>query len=284
MRYWDNKEVPGRGTKFCLVIDPEDGTNPIRTYGWSEKEILEKVAKTAETAQAVISRQRTASSAVRQLAPVRTDLPPSVPKPGITTEERLQATNDLSNPAKSSQAVKTLLRGEGIDVDAMKFKEQTEQVARIGQEWEKRNPDFPVSDQNSRLLLDTAIRRIAASRDVSYRVAFAGVTAEALDEAYAELLSRNMLFDVESNSLSQPITPSTPPNGNSDSRGDRPRSASSYQRNRLSAQTPPAKREPPKYTRAEIHAMNNKEFQRKVLDIPEVLDWYNREFSQAATA
>lgn len=272
-RYWDNKEVEGRGTKFCLVIDPEDGTHPIRTYGWTQEEVLDKVARTAETAQQVINRQRAtvqpaAPAARPTAAPVRT----TVKLP--TSEELMEATNDLSNPGKSTAAVKTLLRGAGVDVDSMKLKQDAERVGAIAQEWESHNPDFPSDVRNQRLLMDKALM-LAGGR-------LGDITAEILDEAYRYMVANDILFAVEETTEpNDPPTPPDAPNGNSVSRMERPRTATSYRRTALNAPATPVAERKPKYTRAEIDALNSRELREKIEREPGFKDWYDREFSSA---
>lgn len=261
-RRWDNQEVAGRGTKFCLVIDPEDGTNPIRTYGWSKDEVLEKVAKTAETAQQVINRQRAGAPAA-QVRPAT-----------ISSEEQMQATADLSNPAKAPDAIKTLLRGAGFDVDQERLKNDANRVAVIAEEWERNNPDFPKDDRNKRLLMDKAC----------LMVGFINITAEALDRAYQELQARNMLFEdapsTEEEGQEETPIPTNAPSGNSATRIDRTRTATSYRRAELRTTTPSGNREP-KYTRADVDAMNSKQLRDKIENDPAFVKWYNSEFSAA---
>lgn len=278
MRTWENIEVPGRGTKFCLVMDPEDGTHPIRTYGWTKDEVLEKVAKTAETAQQVINRQRiqSAQPPARQSG----DAPP--PPPAATTagtgpkrltaDERMQATLDLSNPAKSPEAIRALLRDSGIDVDKMRLEADAKRAAGVAQEWERNHPDFPSDERNQRLLMNTALLRAGGD--------LARITAETLDTAYRELVSFGMLFEPENNSSTQTVTPQNAPDGNSATRIVRPRGATSYRSTTLRATAPGAKREP-KYTRAEIDAMPSAVFREKMEREAGFREWYDREFSPA---
>ena len=270
-RHWDNKDVAGRGTKFCLVIDPEDGTHPIRTYGWSMEEVLDKVANTAETAQQVINRQRASSIPPSALATSKArtaTTPVAGPRP-ITAEEQMQATTDLGNPAKSPQAIRTLLRGVGVDVDKIKQDEDVKRVAATAQEWEQRHPDFPGSDRNNRLLLDKA----------TLMVGFQNITAAALDAAYQQLLDLGMLFDVEDQT--DPTNPPAASNGNSATRERPARTATSYRSSQLRSE-PVVTVTKPRYTRAEIDALNSRQLRDKIEHEPGFSDWYNREFSRAS--
>lgn len=275
MRYWENIEVPGRGTKFCLVMDPEDGTHPIKTYGWSKDEVLEKVAKTAEAAQQLINRQRSQSPQTPAATSVQVAAPaiPAAPK-RLTADERMQATLDLSNPAKSPEAIRALLRDSGVDVDKMKLDADANRAAVVAQEWERNHPDFPSDDRNKRLLMNTALLR--AGGDLSK------ITAVILDTAYSELTTYGMLYDPEASSSTIIETPQNAPDGNSATRIVRPRGATSYRSTSLRATAPGAKREP-KYTRAEIDAMPSAVFREKMEREAGFREWYDREFS-AATA
>jgi hypothetical protein len=266
MRTWDNKEVPGKGTKYCLVIDPEDGTNPIRTYGWSEREVLDKVAKTAEAAQQVINRQRSAPPAGAAVPASRVH-----PAPTLSVEDQMEATADLQNPAKAPEAIKKLLRGVGVDVDRMKREDDVRRVAQIAQEWASQHSDFPQDERNKRLLLDKA----------SLMVGFVNIDAAALDNAYAELISMDMLFRDPEPIEQHPSTPPDAPDG-SPATVERPRTATSYRRTALSAPGAPVVERKPKYTRAEIDAMNSKQLREKIDSEPGFKEWYDREFSSAA--
>lgn len=265
MRRWENQEVAGRGTKFCLVIDPEDGTQPIRTYGWSTEEVLDKVAKTAEAAQQLINRQRSAQAT----PPVRTT--PEPPRAAVTPEEQMTATADLQNPAKAPAAIKTLLRAEGIDVDGLKLREEAKIAAAVAREWERNHPDFPHDDRNQRMLMDKALL-IAGGR-------LGNITADILDHAYTELLRFGMLFEVSEEVID---TPPSAPNGNSATRVERPRIATSYRRNSLSNSTPPVVERKPKYTRAEIDNMNRSVYREKYDNEPGFKELVNSYLSTPA--
>lgn len=272
-RRWENKEVPGRGTKYCLVIDPEDGTHPIRTYGWTVEEVLDKVAKTTETAQQVINRQRTATPQVAATSSdARSAVTSVAPAPrNLTAEEQMQATSDLSNPSKSPQALRTLLRGVGVDVDRMKLDEDVRRITAIAQEWESHNPDWPSSDKNNRLLLDKA----------TLMAGFPNITSQTLDAAYRELSSRGMIFEVES----EPQSP-TPPdatNGNSVTRNEgQTRTATTYRSHSLRSDVVVAPTKP-RYTRTELDAMTSRQLREKIEHEPGFREWYES-FSRAATA
>jgi len=264
-RFWDNKEIPGRGTKFCLVIDPEDGTHPLRTYGWSESEVLDKVARTVETAQQVINRQRQAPPAAVTIN--RTEEPPAPP---ISAEDTMQATVDLTNPARAGAAIRTLLKGEGIDLDEARLQRDARKAAAAAEEWERNNPDFPHDRRNQRQLMDRALLKANGN--------LGAITTQILDAAFAELRSSDLLFEVEPQN---PLTPNPPhaPNGNSASRSEAPRSATSYRSTALRATPASVASTKPKYTRAEVEAMNSKQLGEKIKNEPGFQEWFDREFS-----
>lgn len=185
------------------------------------------------------------------------------------------AAADITNPAKAPQAARTLLRAAGIDVDGMVRDQSASRVARVGREWNAAHPDFPTDARNSRMLIDRA----------SLNVGFENISAQALDTAYAQLLAENMLFETEEGAPANGNgntngTEPAQPGGSQEPRTVRPRMATSYSRNQLTARTPAAQPKP-KYTRAEIEAMNTRDFRAKVLDVPDVRAWYEREFSGA---
>ena len=272
MRRWENTEVPGRGTKYCLVMDPEDGTHPIRTYGWTVEEVLDKVAKTAETAQQVINRQRsvTVAATARPTATSGSVTQQRALQP-LTADQQMQATADLSNPAKSPEAIKTLLRGAGVDVDGMKLEQDARQAGNVAQEWERQNPDFPSDPRNQQLLMDRALY-LAGNK-------LGQITGAILDQAYQHLLTHDMIFEAQTTHepTPQPNAPEGIP-----APVVRPRGATSVRSNALRATTPVA-RQQPKYTRAEIDAMNSKQIGEKIKYEPGFAEWFNREFSATIT-
>jgi len=275
MRYWENNGQLRLDGRYCLVIDPEDGTHPIKTYGRTKEEVLEKVAKTAEAAQQLINRQRSAQQS-RPAVPARTEVsrpaPMVAPARALTADEQMQATADLSNPAKAPQAIKMLLRASGLDVDRMKFDEDMRRAARVAQEWENRNPDFPSDERNQQALMDKALLMVGGD--------FGRISSAIFDAAYNELLAQNRLFFDEPVSTST-VTPQMPPNGSSATRIVRPRGATSYRSTALRAQAPAARREQPRYTRAEVEAMSSREFREKMERETGFRDWYDRDFSSA---
>ncbi len=275
-RYW--ADTDGHGNKLtdgrvCLVIEPDDPALPtIRTYGRDKDEVLDKVAHTAETAQSTITRLR--SSQV-QPSPQVSPASPAVAAPNstrrrLTADEQAQATADLSNPAKSPAAVRALLREAGVDVDQMQIDAAARRVSVVAQEWERQHPDFPHSERNQRLLIDKAI----------LKVGFPNITAETLDAAYNELLSLDMLFEADG----VVTTPPVPPDGSPDSRtnGARTRNATSYRSNALRSAVPAVAPKTPKYTRAQIDAMNSAVYREKLRSEPGFADCVNQ--LSAATA
>jgi len=271
MRYWDNKEVAGRGTKYCLVIDPEDGTNPIRTYGWTEAEVLDKVARTAEAAQQLINRQRSQQQQAAPASPAAAATQAAPARRPLSADDLMQATADLQNPAKSTEAVKTLLRGAGLDVDRMKLQEDAQRVAAIAQEWERSHPEFLASDErNQRMLMDKAALLAGGMPNI---------TAQTLDAAYSELQRFGMFFDVVSVTPTPSPNPHDAPDGNSGTRTERPSSATSYRRTALASPSAGAPRTQPLYTRAQIDQMNSAQLREKIEREPGFQQWFDKEFS-----
>lgn len=270
MRYWENdgNPIPERRNQYCYVIDPEDGTNPMRTYGATKEEVMDKVAKTAETGQALISRQRQ-ELAQRSPTPTRTPAAPRATMP--SADDVMLATADLTdNPGKAPAAVKTLLKAAGFDVDAMQHDSDVRRVSAIAETWERNNPDFPDDERYSRLLMDRA----------TLMVGFKNITAEVLDSAYADLRTMGIRFEGDESENNNERQPPTPPDGSQATRVVRQR-GTSYDRLQLSG-TPPAPRtQKPKYTRADIDAMNSKQLQDKIKNEPGFVEEYDRMLSTA---
>jgi hypothetical protein len=260
-RYWSTKDGNGNELtdgRVCLVIESEDKTMPaIRTYGRDKDEVLDKLARTTETAQTEIHKLR---NGARPASTSPTTTATLAPSGRLTADETARATADLSNPAKSGEAIKTLLRDQGFDVDKNRLDQASRRVAAIGEEWEKQNPDFPHDDRNQRLLIQTA----------ALKVGFVNITAAALDAAYQELLDHEMLFDVEKPAVT------VPPGGTPEPRTVR--NATSYQRRNVSGSAPRVEAPKPKYTREQVDAMNSRELRNKIENEPgfkELVDQYH---------
>lgn len=269
MRFWEDKDGNGKALtdgRVCLVIRPDDPSMPeIRTYGRDKDEVLEKVAKTAETAQAEIHRLRGAKSAPSSGAAAS-------PAPRVTADEQARATADLSDPSKSPEAIKTLLRASGVPIDNLKLKEDAERVALVARNWEAKmaatNPEVSAimnDERNQRALMNTA----------SLRVGFQNITEAALDAAYHELAQHGMLFEVAPGTPEKEVE-TVPPGGSRDSRTVR--TATSYRANSLRTPTPVVSTKP-KYTRAQVEAMNSRDFRVKIETEPGFKEWYDKEFA-----
>jgi hypothetical protein len=158
-----------------------------------------------------------------------------------------------------------------VDVDREALHQRARDIAKIAEEWERRHPEFASSDErNKRLLMNTA----------SAKVGFTNIDAAALDLAYEELRGFDMFFEAT------PIDDNTPlpnaPNG-SPASVDRPRTATSYRTTSLRSSAP-AVSQKPKYTSAEVDAMNSKQLRDKIEHEPGFAEWFNREHSRTATA
>lgn len=253
-RYWSETDASGNKLtdgRMCLVIEPDDKSLPkIYTYGMSKEEVLEKMATTAETGQATIHKLRSQPAAVTPAAPA--------PAASTTVDELARATADLSNPAKSAAAIKTLLKHSGVDVEKIQSDEAAKRVQVVAQEWEKNNPEFPSDERNQRLLINTA----------ALKVGFYNINAAALDAAYEYMEQHQMLF----------AAPEVQPDGNRDTRTP-VRTATTYRRNALRGQEPSVTAPKPKYTREAIDKLNSKELREKIENEPGFREWFNKEFA-----
>lgn len=258
MRFWDTNDANGKPItdgRICLVIrNDQDSTMPdVRIYGRDKEEVLDKAARTVETAQSEIHRLRT-----KPAPPVAAP----APTPRVTADEQARATADLGDPSKSPDAVRVLLRAAGVDVDQMKLREDAERVANIAQNWEREHPDFPHDPRNQRQLMNTAALRAGGMPNI---------TTAILDAAYAELVRTGMLFEAAPESEETVL-----PDGSPEPRTVR--TATSYRSNAL--RTPvPVVQVKPKYTRAQVDAMNSRQIREKIETEPGFSEWFNKEFA-----
>lgn len=252
MRYWDDKDGNGKPLtdgRVCLVIKSDDTSMPeMRTYGLDKDEVLEKVAKTAETAQAEIHRLRNQKAG-----------PSPAPAPRATADELARATADLSDPAKSPEALATLLRAAGVPVDKIKAEEAARRVAGIAKDWQTEHPDFPDDPRNCQLLINHA----------AMLVGFVNIDADALDRAFRLLEQQGLLYEPAQ-------APPVQPRGSEEPRTVR--TATSYRSTSLRAPVPVVTTKP-KYTTTQLEAMSTKEFGDKIKNEPGFADWYNKTFA-----
>jgi len=261
-RTWLNDGKPDTSGRLCLEIDPEDGTQPLRIWGRSKEEILDKASRTVEHGQREITRLRSTPPAPsgKPNGHGTPQTPPPEQKPQLTPDERMQLTADLNNPAKAANAITRLVEDEtGIDFTGIKNQETVKRVAAIQAAWSLNRPDFPNNPINYKLLNDTA----------ALRVGYENITAAVMDQVFQELSSAGMLLPAIDDDA--PIAQSVQPAETPATRTVRPRGAASYSRARLASPAPAAASPTPKYTREQIEGMSSAEYRRKLETDPEFL-------------
>ena len=265
-RFWDDKDangIPLTDGRICLVIKSDDNPDmpEIRTYGKDKDEVLDKVAKTAETAQSQIHRMRKTPSATPPPAP-----PTRVPAASTPNGDLVTAVADLSNPQKAGQAIKVLLRAAGVDVDRQALQERLRQAATIAEQWQNEHADYPADPRNDRILMNIAARLAGGP---------GRITAETLDAAFEEAQRLELLHEPKVSAL--PVQPG----GSPDSRTVREvKNATSYRRNALrSAEPPPAPRgdsaKEAKW-RAILETGSGKALEDAIRNEPEFVEWVDK--------
>jgi|SRR5665213_547473 len=175
----------------CFVSDLEDGTHPQYTYGKDQAEVLQKLALNNMHAQATLAR-RTAPA-----AQPGTPAPAAAIPARMTAGEVMEATSQLTDPARAGDAAARLIK------DATGFdpaRAAMDSFMRLAQEWEEETPDFLQHAGNRKLMAQ------AVGRKVGGRVGL--ITKQMLDETFAELTAREELF------VAQPVTPPAPHTNN----------------------------------------------------------------------
>jgi hypothetical protein len=263
-RTWMNEGKPLADGRFCLVIDPEDGTQPLRVWGHTKDEVLDKTAKTVEHGARTITTLRAqitpASSppASAERTAHETAAPERTPT-RLTAGEQIQLTADLSNPSKAPAAATRLIEHHtGIDFKKIQQQETVERIARIQANWSHSHPEFPRHPINYKLLNDAATIRAGG---------YENITGEIMDQVFTELLAAGLLVDA-ADEEEPPPPPTVPPEENPVSRTVRPRGAASYRRT-ITSPAPPAASLTPKYTREQIEKMPSDEYRRKLESDPE---------------
>ena len=261
--YWTTTKTDGTPItdgRLCRVVDPEDGSTPIRVYGRTEAEIFSKIERTMMTAQSTLSQARgngngnghggAQGNNGRGAAPP----PPSQPNPAILSpDETMRLTADLQNPAKSADAAYRLAESERA-----KRTDAQESYLAICRQWSTQHPEFYGHQLNRNLLITSAL--LSVGNDI------ARITLEVLDNTYRYLEGRGDLLTESDVTPREPANdnhqPSTAqPGGSLEVVPARPRngvvSASSHRSNRLGAPQQPQWK--PKYSLEEISKLTTKE-------------------------
>lgn len=179
--YWSDTRLNGKpldNGQLCWVTEVP-GQNPIATYGATVEEILEKVARTAGTAQAALAARSAASHATAEpnapvVLPVRTRM---------TANEVAQAFVDAQNPAKAGEAMAALVSdATGVDLKKMTFREYRDRA----EAWVAATPAFYDHPGNATLLTNEASRLTGGD--------IPSITANVLTQAFQNLQRQGMLF------------------------------------------------------------------------------------------
>lgn len=272
-RYWLNDGQPLTDGRYCFVIDPEDGTQPTRSYGKSQQECLEKVAKVTEHSQRLISRlqaQLNTASATPTAAPAIAE----APKPRkLSPDEQMTATADLGNPAKAGEAVVKLIEHHtGVDLRAQAQRESAARLAKVSDTWSNTyQPDFSKQSTftDKTFLINRAIQDAGGADNV---------TVESLEKTYTSLLAQGHFAGITADYEEGPGEPSihdeppqVPPRESAAPRTPvrTPSGATTYKSSNLRGHTPPApKPTVEKYTRAQVDAMSSAEMMDKMQSEP----------------
>ena len=166
------------------MTDLEDGTNPIYTYGADQQEILDKLARQNANAQLALARKAANPPSPNGAAQTHPTAPAAAPRRGPSPDEVMQATADLANPAKSGQAVSTLLQ-HATGIDPVETARRA--YATLAMEWEAATPDFYPHPANRQLVGEQAIR-LAGNKPGM-------VTWEILNEAFRQKQAAGVLVE-----------------------------------------------------------------------------------------
>lgn len=258
---WANNGQPLDDGRLCYVIDLEDGSRPIKTYGRTVKEVLEKVARTAGHAELTVMRDPRRLDGREPAQPAGSSAAPRpVPAPArkpLTPDEQLKTTADLSVASKAPSAVVKLFEAEtGIDVTRL----QATQFSEVAMNWRRDHPDFFDHPANVELLTTRAIRKAGGLRFTGY---------EHLEDAYRELQAEGKLIrEIESAPvIANRTAPATLPEETPAPGVARPRGgtfATSFRGTKISGQGSGSPRPRLKYTREQIDNMPLVEMRRLI--------------------
>jgi hypothetical protein len=248
--YWTNEKPDGSPItdgRLCRVVDPEDGSIPIRVYGKTQEEVYSKIERTMMTAQSTLTQVRQPNGGAQPPAQRAGAAPPRNPSI-LNADETMRFTADLQNPATAARAAAKLAESHRAVLE-----EEVHKFKLIAEAWQSTHPELKDSLFNKKLITDNARMRAGG---------LSKVTAEVLELVYQELAAGGYLVTEDpAPVIEEPPAPAVPPEGTQEPVPTRPRSgvtsATSHRSNRLGA--PQAPRWQPKFTLADITKMSTKE-------------------------
>jgi hypothetical protein len=236
--------------RLCRVVDPEDGSIPIRVYGRTQDEVFSKIERTMMTAQSTLSEVKRPAGNNGGAQPPANGAGAAPPRnPAIlSVDDRMRLTADLSNPEKSAQASYRLAESERA-----RQQQEVKDFVATSEAWQSTHPELKDSLFNKKLITDNARMRAGG---------LSKVTAEVLEHVYQELTAGGYLVTEEELPASdEPLTPAVQLEGIQDPVPTRPRSAvvstTGHRSTRLGA--PQAPRFSPKYTLADLNRLTTRE-------------------------
>lgn len=251
--YWTDKKLDGTPItdgRLCRVVDPEDGSEPIRVYGANQEEVYSKIERTMTTAQATISHLRTApqnggQNGNRQPAPAT--------NPALLSADQLMVTTaELQMPNKSAAASLKLQQHELARLAGIK-----KSFFDVCDSWTAAHPEFFRHKTNDTLLVNKALLTTGNN--------MAAVTPEILDACYRSLSTGGFLLTESDVAPQLPPTENNPQPSASHTDGSRESvterqpggDATSHRSNRLSTPRQPSRL--PKFTKAELDKLTTQE-------------------------
>jgi hypothetical protein len=246
---------------LCWISDyTDEGLGKVATYGHTELEITEKLARQNAHAQMVIAQQRATPPPAAAPAPAPT--PAVRGRVPLTADQRIKLTADLDNPATAGRAVVELLEDTtGLSVQDL----QQDKFNRMFQEWLGAHPDFPRGVRmNVRLLLLEAERRAGSHTKI---------TPQTLDAVFQQLQSGGELLaempvEDEPSDPASPQPSATRAGESQPPPSTRPRvvATTTHRTTRMASAAAPQFK--PKYTREQIDGMSAAE-NRRLIDDPD---------------
>lgn len=251
--YWTDKKPDGTPItdgRLCYVMDPEDGSLAIRTYGRTQEEVLEKVSRTALTAQVTLTQARQPQNAPGGEQPPHQTRSAAPPAGILSPDDVMRWTAAQQDPGKSAEAAARL-----ADHYRALQQQELQNFLAVCDQWQQRHPEMKDSLFNKKLIVDNARMRTGGELKT--------ITADVLEQVYQELNAGGYLLTEEPaappRETQQPSE--VPPGGIPDPAPARPRSGvvstTGHRSTRLGA--PAAPRWQPKFSLAEIQKLSTRE-------------------------
>lgn len=171
---WENDGNADANGQFAAFIDMEDGSGVQRFIGATQKDVADNL---------LIAQ----GNATKKIRDYTRNESPDMAKPAtevkarvLTADERFRIANDITDPAKLPEAIKTVIEAEtGVPLATIREEHATkarnneaEEAKRVAKEWAAETPEYYVCNYNAQTMANYMVRMGYAWTKKNFGIAF----------------------------------------------------------------------------------------------------------------